>query len=142
MSGQQPVSGGGAEESKLQERSAPRRAQTGNMTSPTEGSRYRRYRPRLVLGYQQDRQSLIEVLTAMRAAEAILDSAIEQLDERQSELQTLGLSAMTLPPTVRYGAMLRVLRDLSARARRFAGTTRASSSTTSDWRSSRHQRCR
>ena len=50
----------------------------------------------------------------MRAAEAgtILDSAIATLDERQSALQTFGLTGMDLAPTVRYGATLRVLRDL------------------------------
>src|SRR3954471_25074030 len=83
-------------------------------TSSTAGSRYRRFRPRLVLGYQQDLNSLIEELTAMRTVEAgaILDSAITTLDERQGALQTFGLSGMDLAPTVRYGATLRVLRDL------------------------------
>lgn len=83
-------------------------------TSPAAGSRYRRFRPRLVLGYQQDLQSLIEELTAMRTAEArvVLDLAIERLDERQEALQKFGLSGMDLTPTVRYGATLRVLRDL------------------------------
>jgi len=76
--------------------------------------RYRRFRPRLVLGYQQDLQSLTEELTAMGAIEAyvVLDSAIANLDERQRTLQSLGLSGMDLAPTVRYGATLRVLRDL------------------------------
>lgn len=62
-------------------------------TSPAAGSRYRRFRPRLVLGYQQDLQSLIEELTAMPTAEArvVLDLAIEKLDERQEALQTFGL---------------------------------------------------
>jgi hypothetical protein len=83
-------------------------------TSPAAGSRYRRFRPRLVLGYQQDLNSLIEELAAMPAAEAgtILDGAISVLDERQTALQTFGLSGMDLAPTVRYGATLRVLRDL------------------------------
>jgi len=46
----------------------------------------------LVLGYQQDLQSLIEELTAMRATEArmVLELAIEKLDERQGALQTFG----------------------------------------------------
>ncbi len=61
-------------------------------TSLAAGSRYRRFRPRLVLGYQQDLQSLIEELTAMRATEArmVLELAIEKLDERQGALQTFG----------------------------------------------------
>ena len=82
--------------------------------SPTAGFRYRRFRPRLALGYQQDLNSLIEELTAMHAVEAgaILDAAISALDERQSALQTFGLSRMDLGPTVHYGATLRVLRDL------------------------------
>ncbi|MEZ4503114.1 MAG: DUF4338 domain-containing protein [Dehalococcoidia bacterium] len=75
---------------------------------------YRRFRPRLPLGYQQDLKSLITELTALRNAEArtVLDSAIEKLDERQRALQTFGLTGMDLTPTVRYGATLRVLRDL------------------------------
>jgi hypothetical protein len=82
--------------------------------SPVVGSRYRRFRPRLALGYQQDLQGLIGELTAMPATEArvVLSSAIETLDVRQSALQTFGLSGMDLTPTIRYGATLRVLRDL------------------------------
>ncbi len=51
----------------------------------------------------------------MRPAEArvILDTAIEKLDERQAALKSFGLSGMDLAPTVRYGATLRVLRDLT-----------------------------
>jgi hypothetical protein len=66
------------------------------------------------MGYQQDLNSLIEELAAMPTADAgtILDSAIVTLDERQSALQAFGLSGMDLAPTVRYGATLRVLRDL------------------------------
>ena len=45
-------------------------------------------------------------------ARAVLDSAIDKLDERQEALQTFGLSSMDLTPTVRFGATLRVLRDL------------------------------
>jgi hypothetical protein len=83
-------------------------------TSRAAGSRYRRFRPRLVLGYQQDLKSLIEELTAMGGAEArvVLDAAIERLGERQGTLQTFGLSGMDLTPTIRYDATLRVLRDL------------------------------
>ena len=85
-----------------------------SMPSPTPASRYRRFRPRLALGYQQDLQTLIQDLAAMRAPEArvMLDAAIERVDERQSALQTFGLSGLDLTPTVRYGATLRVLRDL------------------------------
>lgn len=83
-------------------------------TSIDAGPQYRRFRPRLVLGYQHDLHSLIEELTAMPAAEAaaILDSAIATLDERQSGLMAFGLSGVDLAPTARYGATLRVLRDL------------------------------
>ena len=42
----------------------------------------------------------------------MLNSAIESSDDRQSGLRTLGLSGMDLAPTIRYGATLRVLRDL------------------------------
>jgi hypothetical protein len=83
-------------------------------TTPDAGSRYRRFRPRLVLGYQRDLHSLIGELTAGGRVEAgaVLDSAIEAVDERQSELLSFGLNGMDLAPTVRYGATLRVLRDL------------------------------
>jgi hypothetical protein len=78
------------------------------------GSRYRRFRPRLVLGYQLDLHSLIEELTAMPPSEAgaVLDAAIDTLDDRQTALLSFGLKGMDLAPTVRYGATLRVLRDL------------------------------
>jgi hypothetical protein len=68
----------------------------------------------LALGYQHDLHSLIEELTAMSPTEAgaILDSAVANVDERQSGLLSFGLSGMELAPTVRYGATLRVLRDL------------------------------
>jgi hypothetical protein len=83
-------------------------------TASDAGSRYRRFRPRLVLGYQRDLQSLIEELSSRPIVEAgvILDSAIAALDERHSELLSFGLTGMDLAPTVRYGATLRVLRDL------------------------------
>ena len=82
--------------------------------SPGAGAHYRRFRPRLVLGYQHDLHSLIEELTAMPPveAQAVLDSAIAALDERQSGLLSFGLTGMDLAPTVRYAATLRVLRDL------------------------------
>ena len=85
-----------------------------NSASVTAGMRYRRFRPRLVLGYQQDLQSLIEELSVMRPneARALLDLTIDRLDDRQRSLQSFGLSGMDLAPTVRYGATLRVLRDL------------------------------
>ncbi len=83
-------------------------------TTLDAGSRYRRFRPRLVLGYQSDLHALIEELTARRALEAgaILDSAIGAVDERHSELLSFGLTGIDLAPTVRYSATLRVLRDL------------------------------
>ena len=59
-------------------------------TSDAVGSRYRRFQPRLVLGYQQDLNSLIEELTAMPSAEAeaVLDAAIARVNERQNALQS------------------------------------------------------
>jgi hypothetical protein len=76
------------------------------------GSRYRRFRPRLVLGYQQDLVGLISELTTMGLAEAssILESALAKVRERQEALQSFGLNGLDLAPTVRYGATLRVLR--------------------------------
>jgi hypothetical protein len=78
------------------------------------GSEYRRFRPRLVLGYHQALHSLIEELTAISCGEAraLLDRAIASLDERQSALRTFGLTGVDVAPTIRYGATLRVLRDL------------------------------
>jgi len=83
-------------------------------TSAAGGSPYRRFRPRLVLGYQRDLHSLIKELTAMGLAEAqtALEKAIDSLNERQSALRAFGLTGMDLAPTIRYGATLRVLRDL------------------------------
>lgn len=80
----------------------------------SSGSRYRRFRPRLVLGYQQDLVALITELTMMGLAEAnsILGSALAKVEERQAALRAFGLSGVDLAPTVRYGAALRVLRDL------------------------------
>lgn len=75
---------------------------------------YRRFRPRLVLGFQQELHSLVADLSAMTPpeSEAILAAAINQVDERQYELQSVGLSGRDLAPTTQYGATLRVLRDL------------------------------
>lgn len=87
----------------------------GRRASTMDGSpQYRRFRPRLALGYQHDLQELIGELTAMPSAEAeaTLDAAIVALDDRQSDLLSFGLSGMDLAPTVRYAATLRVLRDL------------------------------
>ena len=87
----------------------------GRRTTLTDASpQYRRFRPRLALGYQHDLHSLIGELTAMPSAEAeaTIDAAIASLDERQGELLSFGLSGMDLAPTIRYGATLRVLRDL------------------------------
>jgi hypothetical protein len=86
----------------------------GGSTTSRTTSRYRRFRPRLALGYQQDLQALIGELTAMGANEerVVLTAAIDRVDERRHELQAFGLSGMDLAPTVRYGATLRVLRDL------------------------------
>lgn len=84
--------------------------------SGNDGSRYRRFRPRLGLSYQQDLYSIVEKLTAMRAADArkVLDLAIARLEERRLSLRAFGLSGMDLALTVRYAATLRVLRDLTS----------------------------
>jgi hypothetical protein len=86
----------------------------GRALSAPEGSHYRRFRPRLVLGYQQDLNSLIEELTGMDESEArtTLDAAIAGVDDRQRALMGFGLVGLDLAPTVRYAATLRVLRDL------------------------------
>jgi hypothetical protein len=42
----------------------------------------------------------------------VINAAISALDQRQTALHTFGLSGLDLAPTVRYGATLRVLRDL------------------------------
>ncbi len=82
--------------------------------SADDGSRHRRFRPRLGLTYQQDLGALIEELTSLRPVEAwaVLDTAIARLAEHQLTLRALGLSGMDLALTVRYEATLRVLRDL------------------------------
>ncbi len=93
---------------------APTLEEPRTKSQDSSTDRYRRFRPRLVLGYQQDLQSLIKELSAMGTVEsyAILDGAITNLDERQRTLESYGLSAPDLAPTIRYGATLRVLRDL------------------------------
>lgn len=82
--------------------------------SASAGSRYRRFRPRLALGYHQDLRSLMQVVTSTGSgqARAVLDTAIAGVDEHQRVLMDFGLAGMDLAPTVRYGATLRVLRDL------------------------------
>lgn len=45
-------------------------------------------------------------------ARAVLDGAIESLEDRQTSLRTFGLTGPDLAPTIRYAATLRVLRDL------------------------------
>ncbi len=45
-------------------------------------------------------------------ARAVVDTAIEAVDDRQTALRTFGLAGLDLAPTIRYGATLRVLRDL------------------------------
>ena len=45
-------------------------------------------------------------------AREVLGAAIKSLDDRQAGLRAFGLSSVDLAPTIRYGATLRVLRDL------------------------------
>ncbi len=77
-------------------------------------SPYRRFRPRLSLGYQQNLQDLVADLSAMSAGDAadVLGSAIGDLDAHEQTLHAFGLTGTDLDPTVRYAATLRVLRDL------------------------------
>ena len=77
-------------------------------------SAYRRFRPRLPLGYQQDLQDLIADLASMQPEDAgdVLGSAIESLDDHERGLNAFGLTGTDLEPTARYAATLRVLRDL------------------------------
>jgi hypothetical protein len=88
--------------------------QSRSEISADDGSRHRRFRPRLGLTYQQDLRALIEELTSLRPVEAwgVLDAAIARLGEHQLTLRALGLSGMDLALTVRYEATVRVLRDL------------------------------
>ena len=74
-------------------------AESRPSTSAGAGSHYRRFRPRLVLGYQQDLQSLIEELTAMRTAEArvVLDSAIENFLQALDEWRIHVLNFLRTP---------------------------------------------
>lgn len=89
-------------------------ADSPRRVSRSDGSRYRRFRPRVGLTYQQELRGLIRELTAMRAGDArvVLNRGIQQVGDRQAALRALGLSAMDLALTVRYEATLRVLRDL------------------------------
>lgn len=75
---------------------------------------FRRFRPSLVLGYQQDLHALTRRLAAVPVAEshALLTEAIAAMDRRLADLRAVGLTAADVGPTTRYATTLRVLRDL------------------------------
>ena len=75
---------------------------------------YRRFRPRLAFGHQEELQACIRQLTGLdpEAAEGLLAETISAVEERMDQLRLVGLSSSDLAPTVRFSATLRVLRDL------------------------------
>jgi len=77
-------------------------------------SSLRRFRPGLALGFQQDLRHLLQQLRAVTAneAEQVLSDAVATARARQDALQQVGLTPTDLLPTARYGATLRILRDL------------------------------
>jgi len=74
----------------------------------------RRFRPHLVLGYQEELYRLALRLEAMRhdEAERELSHAIEAADRRRSQYESLGIALGDLIPTLQWATALRVLRDL------------------------------
>lgn len=75
---------------------------------------FRRFRPNLVLGYQEGLQALTRRLADLPEQEAseLLAEAISGVDRHVAELLAVGLTPTDLAPTTRYAATLRVLRDL------------------------------
>jgi hypothetical protein len=74
----------------------------------------RRFQPRLALGYQDDLYRLtrhLEFLPHDEGAQHLSD-AIEGVNRRLSQLESLGLTLEDLFPTLQWAAALRVLRDL------------------------------
>lgn len=74
----------------------------------------RRFRPRLALGHQDELYRLARRLEPMQHddADRELSLAVEIADRRRSQYESLGLTLQDLDPTLRWGAALRVLRDL------------------------------
>src|SRR5690242_14162287 len=74
----------------------------------------RRFRPSLVLGYQEELYRLAQRVETMRHAEGEreLFHAIETADRRRSQYEALGIALQDLLPTLQWVAALRVLRDL------------------------------
>ncbi len=78
------------------------------------GVEVRRFRPALNVGYQQ---RLIEIVSSLVAASpgdplALIETAIDEANERQKVLASEGIPSEALLPTVGYAAALRLLRDL------------------------------
>jgi hypothetical protein len=75
---------------------------------------FRRFRPRLTLGYQQELYWLTKRLAGieLKEAEVLLKDAIDATQAREGTLRSLGLTSSDLTPTLRYLATLCVLRDL------------------------------
>ena len=75
---------------------------------------FRRFRPRLALGYQQDLRELARRLTDLDPLQAQqhLADAIHKTEDHVAMLRHVGLTAAELVPTLRYSAAILVLRDL------------------------------
>jgi hypothetical protein len=74
----------------------------------------RRFRRRLVLGYQDELYRLARRLESLPHVEGErqLSEAIEAADRRRAQYESLGLALRDLVPTLQWATALRVLRDL------------------------------
>src|SRR5262245_23247236 len=73
---------------------------------------FRRFRPLLTLGHQQELRELVRRRGAVSVGTEVLAESVAAVDDRLASLRSLGLSLGDLIPTIRYAATLRTLRDL------------------------------
>lgn len=91
-------------------------AKKSNPEFPGRGNRitFRRFRPHLTFGYQQELYWLTKRLASaeMAEAEVVLKGAIAAAQESETNLRSMGFLSNDLTPTLQYLAALHVLRDL------------------------------
>lgn len=87
---------------------------TPSADSDPASAPFRRFRPSLALGHQQELQELARRIAGLNslAAQALIATSIQRVEEQVTVLRQLGLSQADLLPPYRYSAALLVLRDL------------------------------
>ena len=80
------------------------------------GRSFKRFCPKLSLGYQQQLFQLLDQIenAAAPIAKEMIAAAIVVIDKRLETLASWGLAPGDLGPTLNYSAALRVLRDLQS----------------------------